>query len=98
MRNMMIVLVAAAAALSLGTHARAAQDECSISDSALCLANKNCHWDYQKRGCYPGPGEAKDACAAHEGEAICASDDTLGCKWSAEAKKCESKAGQSSRN
>ena len=90
MRNMMIVLVATAAALSLGTHARAAQDECSIGDAALCLANKNCHWDYQKRGCYPGPGEPKDACAAHEDQEICKTDTAIGCKWSADG-KCVSK-------
>jgi len=98
MRNMVIVLVTAAATLSLGTHARAAQDECSIRDSAMCLANKNCHWDGSKPGCYPGPAPYQDPCAAHEAEATCASDDTLGCQWHAEAKKCESKVKQDSAN
>jgi hypothetical protein len=97
MRNAVSALVLAAA-VSLGTQARAAPDECSIRDSALCLANKNCHWDGTKPGCYPGPAPYVDPCAAHEGEAICASDDTLGCKWTAETKKCESKVKPSSAN
>jgi hypothetical protein len=49
MRNAVSALVLAAA-VSLGTQARAAPDECSIRDSALCLANKNCHWDGTKPG------------------------------------------------
>ena len=98
MRNMMLALLAVPLALSLSTHARAAQDECSIRDSALCLANKNCHWDGTKPGCYPGPAPYIDPCSSHEGEAVCASDDTLGCKWTAEAKKCESKTKPSSTN
>lgn len=98
MRNMAMALFALAAMLSFGTGARAAPDECSIRDSALCLANKNCHWDGSKPGCYPGPAPYIDPCSSHEGEAICASDDTLGCKWTAEAKKCESKTKPSSAN
>ena len=80
-----LVLVAAAYADA------PAADECSIRDSAMCLANKNCHWDGTKPGCYPGPAPYIDPCSSHEGEAICASDDTLGCQWTAEAKKCKSK-------
>ena len=90
MRNKMTALIALAAMLSLGTHAGAAPDACSIRDSALCLANKHCHWDGEKRGCEPGPAPYVDPCSSHEGDTICASDDTLGCKWTAEAKKCES--------
>jgi hypothetical protein len=71
--------------------ATAAPDECSIRDSAMCLANKNCHWDGSKPGCYPGPAPYHDPCWAHEGEEICNSDNTLGCQWAAETKKCESK-------
>jgi hypothetical protein len=98
MRNVVIGLLASAALLSFATPLGAAPDECSIRDSAMCLANKNCHWDGTKPGCYPGPAPYVDPCAAHEGEAICASDDTLGCEWTAEAKKCESKTKPSSAN
>ena len=91
MRNMVTALIVLAATQGLGTQARAAPENCSIRDSALCLANKNCHWDGEKRGCEPGPAPYVDPCFSHEAEAICASDDTLGCKWAAEAKKCESK-------
>lgn len=98
MRNLVIALTALAATLSLATPASAAQDPCSIRDSALCLANKNCHWDGTKPGCYPGPAPYVDPCASHEGEAVCASDDTLGCQWTAAANKCESKVKPSSPN
>jgi hypothetical protein len=91
MRSLVIALIALAATLNLGTEGRAAPDECSIRDSALCLANKNCHWDGSKPGCYPGPAPYIDPCSAHEGEAICNSDGTLGCKWIAATNKCESK-------
>jgi hypothetical protein len=98
MRKLGIALIALAATLSLVTCASAAPDICSIRDSALCLANPNCHWDGEKGGCYPGPAPYRDPCAVHEGEAICASDDTLDCKWTAARNKCESKVGQSSPN
>jgi hypothetical protein len=98
MRNLGIALLALAATLSLVTCASAAPDECSIGDSALCLANPNCHWDGEKRGCEPGPAPYVDPCSSHQGEAICASDDTLGCNWTAETKKCESKVKPSSTN
>jgi len=91
MRSLVIALIALAATLNLGTEGRAAPDECSIRDSAMCLANKNCHWDGSKPGCYPGPAPYIDPCSAHEGAEICASDDTLGCKWIAATNKCESK-------
>ena len=90
MRNMAMALFALAAMLSFGTGARAAPDgSAGRRDSALCLAKKDCHWDGSKPGCYPGPAPYIDPCSSHEGEAICASDDTLGCKWTAEAKKSE---------
>ena len=91
MRNMIVVLIAVLLALSLSTCASAAPDECSIRDSALCLANPNCHWDGEKRGCYPGPLEAADVCVVHEDKAICDTS-SLGCKWSEATNKCESKA------
>lgn len=93
-----MALVVLAATLSVSTQPRAAPDECAIGDSALCLANKNCHWDGTKPGCYPGPAPYIDPCASHEAEEICASDESLGCKWTAEAKKCESKSKPSSAN
>ena len=65
-----------------------------IGDAALCLAHQNCHWDGEKRGCDPGPAPYLDACSSHEDEAICDGDDTLGCDWTADAKKCESKVNQ----
>lgn len=99
MRNKVaMALFALAATLSVSTEPRAAPDECSIRDSAMCLANKNCHWDGTKPGCYPGPAPYVDPCSSHDSEAICASDDTLGCKWTAEAKQCESKSKPSSAN
>jgi hypothetical protein len=97
MRNMRVAQFVLAAMLSLASEALAAADECSIRDSALCLANKNCHWDGSQTGCYPGPAPYVDPCASHEGEEICNSDNTLGCAWTA-AKKCESKVKPSSAN
>jgi hypothetical protein len=61
-----------------------------IGDAALCLAHPKCHWDGQRRGCYPGPATLSDACAAHEDMAIC-DISSLGCQWSDAAQKCESK-------
>lgn len=92
MQNLAIASIALAVALGFGTPALAQQDECMIGDSALCLANPNCHWDGERRGCFPGPAEYQDACAAHGDQGICDSDTTLGCKWSAEKSVCESKA------
>lgn len=98
MQNLAMAFFGSVLMLSLTTVAKAAPDECSIRDSALCLANKNCHWDGTKPGCYPGPAPYIDPCSSHEGEATCASDDTLGCEWSADAKQCLSKAKPSSAN
>ena len=92
MRNMMVALIAVPLALSLGTYASAAPENCMIGDSALCLADPNCHWDVQKRSCFPGPLPAQDVCAVHEDKAVCDTDDSLGCSWSAANSKCESKA------
>ena len=91
MRNMMVALIAVPLALSLGTGASAAEN-CMIGDSALCLADPNCHWDGERRGCFPGPLKAQDVCAVHEDKTVCDTDTSLGCKWSAETNKCESKA------
>jgi len=89
MRNMMVALIAVALVLSLGTGASAAEN-CMIGDAALCLADPNCHWDGEKRGCYPGPLPKKDVCVVHEDKAICDTS-SLGCKWSDATNACESK-------
>ena len=91
MRSFVIAIIAAFMPLMAGAFSSAVADECRISDSALCLANPNCHWDVDKRGCEPGPAKAQDACAAHEDKGICESDTTLGCQWSADQKGCVSK-------
>jgi len=89
MRSMTVALSAALIALSAAPFEIAAADDCRISDSALCLANPNCHWDADKRGCEPGPLKAPDACSAHSDKGVCESDVTLGCKWSAEKNTCQ---------
>ena len=91
MRNMMVALIVVPLALSLDTGASAAAENCMIGDSARCLADPNCHWDGEKRGCYPGPLPKKDVCAAHEDKAICGTS-SLGCQWSVENERCESKS------
>ena len=47
MRLMIVALVAALVAMGAG----AATENCVIRDSAVCAANPNCHWDYERRGC-----------------------------------------------
>jgi hypothetical protein len=97
MLKVMIGVLVLAAVFSTEIRAESKPDECSIRDSAMCLANKNCHWDGSKPGCYPGPAPYVDPCSAHDGEAICNSDNTLGCAWTA-AKQCESKVKPSPAN
>jgi hypothetical protein len=92
MRGILPVFVALLGALGTSIVETAAADECAIGDAALCLANPNCHWDGERRGCYPGAAEYQDACAVHGDQKICDLDTTLGCKWSAEANKCETKS------
>jgi hypothetical protein len=92
MRSLIIPMVVGLVALGTGTFDRAVADDCRISDSALCLANPNCHWDVDKRGCEPGPLKTEDACAAHSDKGVCDSDATLGCTWSAEKNECATKA------
>jgi hypothetical protein len=86
MRNVLFALIAACVVLIAASLA----EECAIGDAALCLADPNCHWDGERRGCYPGPAPFRDACAAHGDKAICDTS-SLGCKWSEAASKCESK-------
>ena len=92
MRGIVATLIALLFALGASTVETAAADECMIGDAALCLAaDPNCHWDTEKRGCYPGPAAYQDSCAVHVDKALCAGDTTLGCRWSDSANKCETK-------
>jgi hypothetical protein len=92
MRGLLVGLIAGLAVLVASTVAGSALEDCRTGDSAICLGDSKCHWDYERRGCYAGPPErSADACAAHGDKGICESDVTLGCKWSA-ANKCESSA------
>jgi hypothetical protein len=87
----MFALIVAFAVLTTTSSQSPAAEECMIGDAALCLAAPNCHWDGEKRGCYPGPAAFRDACAAHEDKGICATS-SLGCQWSDADNKCVSKA------
>ena len=89
MRGIFALIIALPVALGASSVAMAAAEDCMIGDSALCLANPNCHWDGETRGCYPGAAQYQDACAVHTDQAICDTDTTLGCKWSADTKTCE---------
>jgi hypothetical protein len=91
MHGLVAIVIALTLALGASVVETSAAEECMIGDSALCLANPNCHWDGEKRGCYPGPAQDQDTCAVHGDQAICDGDTSLGCKWSAEAKTCETK-------
>ena len=91
MRRMSTTLITALAVLAAGTFAAAAAVEnCRTGDSAICLSDPNCHWDYERRGCYEGAPKQEDACAAHSHQETCDTDLTLGCKWNAESKQCKS--------
>ena len=91
MQSLGVVFIIGLAALGAGTMASAALENCATGDSAICASDPNCHWDVDKRGCYPGPLEAPDACLAHGDKAICESDVSLGCTWSAEKNACETR-------
>jgi hypothetical protein len=90
MRRMIVVLIAALVAMGAGTFKIAAAEKCMIADSALCAANPNCHWDYERRGCYPGPLARENPCSVHENSKVCETDVAIGCKWNAQSNKCES--------
>ena len=90
MRSAMFALIAVCVALTVNSVPSLVAEDCMIGDAALCLAHPKCHWDGQRRGCYPGPATLSDACAAHEDMAIC-DISSLGCQWSDAAQKCESK-------
>ena len=88
MRSLTVVLIALSFVIAGALTSVA--EECSICDSAMCVSNPNCHWEYSKRGCEPGPAPDQDGCVAHEAKDTCNTDDSLGCKWSEEANKCQS--------
>ena len=90
MRNVLFALIAAWVVVAAASTISVAAEECMIGDAALCLADPKCHWNGEKRGCYPGPAPFRDACAAHEDKGICATS-SLGCQWSDADNKCVSK-------
>jgi hypothetical protein len=89
MRRLTVTLIAMLALIAAGTFGAAAMEKCRIGDSALCAADPNCHWDFERRGCYEGAAAHDDPCAAHGGKDICDADTTIGCKWNADGNKCE---------
>jgi hypothetical protein len=92
MRRIIVTLIAALAVTGTGTFTFKipAAESCTVRDSALCTANPNCHWDYERRGCYPGPLARGNPCAVHEDSKVCQTDVAIGCKWNTESNKCES--------
>jgi hypothetical protein len=90
MRPIIVMLIAALAVLAAGTFELAAVENCRTGDSAICASDPNCHWDYERRGCYEGAPPHEDACASHGDQAICDTDLTIGCKWNVESKQCKS--------
>ena len=84
----LVALTALTLAMGVGSFTAVAEEHCMTGDSAICLGDPECHWDGEKRGCYPGPAPKQDACAAHGGQSICESDVSLGCKWSADKNVC----------
>jgi len=89
MRCLAVTLIAAVAALSAGVVGSAAVENCRTGDSALCASDPNCHWDFERRGCYQGPAAHVDPCAVHDGKDICNADTTIGCKWNVDSNACE---------
>ena len=90
MRRTIVTVSIALVAMAIGASAAKAAENCMIGDSALCAADPNCHWDFQRRGCEQGPPQHEDACAAHGGKDICNADTTIGCKWNADKEECQS--------
>lgn len=90
MRPIIVMLIAALAALAAGTFELAAVENCRTGNSAICASDPNCHWDYERRGCYEGARPHEDACASHGDQAICDTDLAIGCKWNADSKLCKS--------
>jgi len=87
---MIVTLSIVLAAMAIGAGAASAAENFVICDAALCAANPDCHWDFQRRGCEPGAPPHEDACAAHGGKDTCNNDTAIGCKWNADKAKCES--------
>jgi hypothetical protein len=86
---MIVALLALTVAMGVGSIHATAEEHCMTGDSAVCAQDPACHWDYAKRGCYEGAGERVDPCGAHGDKTICEQDVSIGCKWSADDKKCE---------
>jgi len=57
MRGIIATLIALFIALGASVVESAAAANCASGDAALSLTNTDCHWDGEKRGCYPGPTE-----------------------------------------
>jgi hypothetical protein len=91
MRSLIAAITLGLVVLGAATAESAALENCATGDSAICASDPNCHWDVNKRGCYPGPLDAPDACSAHSDKGICESDTTLGCTWSADKNECVTK-------
>ena len=49
MHGLVAFVIALPLALAASVVEASAAEECMIGDSALCLANPNCHWDGEKR-------------------------------------------------
>ena len=88
MRSMIVALTAFTLGIGVASFRVAAEEHCMTGDSAVCAQDPACHWDYSKRGCYEGAAERVDPCGAHGDETICEQDVSIGCKWSADDKKC----------
>lgn len=90
MRFTIAALITAPLALGATPSLGIEVTDCKTGDSALCLAEPNCYWDVNRRGCYEGQAAKADACAAHSSQSICEADVTLGCQWTDE--NCVSKS------
>jgi hypothetical protein len=90
MPRTIIPLLAAFAMTALAPLSAMAVENCRTGDSAICLSDPNCHWDFERRGCYEGAPPKQDACAAHSHPETCNADHTLGCTWNTESNQCRS--------
>ena len=82
-------LLAALAITEITSLTAAAVENCRTGDSDLCVSDPNCHWNFERRGCYEGAPVQEDACAAHSDQTICDADLTFGCKWNTDKKQCQ---------
>jgi hypothetical protein len=89
MRPLLVTLFVVLAALGMTPFHVAAVENCRTGDAAICASDPNCHWDYQRRGCYEGAPAFQDPCAAHSAQGTCDTNTTFGCKWDADSKQCK---------